>query len=59
MSADIADLIERLEGARDRLGDLAERPTNTLSERNRLYGKRAGVVLALSYAYEYARDGAR
>lgn len=51
------ELIERLEGARDNLFGLAQRPTNTKFERDRLAAKREGVVLALSYAREERARG--
>lgn len=53
--ATLSDLIERLEGARDSLAGLAQRPTNTRFQRDRLAAKREGVVLALSYAREAER----
>ena len=55
--SDKADLIYRLEVARDNLMGLAQRPTVTLGERYRLEAKREGVNLALSYAREYTRGG--
>jgi hypothetical protein len=53
MSEDMSDLIDRLELARAGLAQLAQRPTNTLTEQQRLLHKREGVTLALSYAREY------
>jgi hypothetical protein len=57
--ATLNDLIERLEGARDSLTGLAQRPTNTTVERDRLTSKREGVELALTYAREAERTLAR
>jgi len=51
------ELIQRLEGARDSLFGLAQRPTNTKFEQDRLTAKRDGVVLALSYAREERNRG--
>ena len=55
---DLDDLIDRLKSARNGLMELAQRPTNTLSEQHRLLAKCEGVNLALSFAREYARGGA-
>jgi hypothetical protein len=55
MDKDIQELITRLQSASVRLSELSL-AAKTNPSKLRLYGKKQGVELAISYAMEYLRE---